>query len=183
MTLRSKSPHSLLLTLPTAPCSLLATTLRAPHLTSHCHSPTYPNLPPSPGAWLRTARRAPGEHAPPFFSFLFCLLCCGQTVLSSLRSRPRPKTLKNTQTLPPSHPSSYPRSGTPHYPVPVCVWGLGPSRQGRGLLSTFVPRGVSKAHAISHCVPLFSVNCRDSKSTFHWEQGLAGLPAKRPPLH
>ena len=26
-----------------------------------------------------------------------------------------PKTLKNTQILPPSHPSSYPRSGTPHY--------------------------------------------------------------------
>ena len=43
----------------------------------------------------------------------------------------------------------------------MCVWGLGPSRQGRGLLSPFVPRGVSKAHVISHsCSPIFSTLSR-----------------------
>jgi len=71
---RRNFPHSPLLTLPTAPCSLLATTLRAPCLTSHCHSPTSPYLPLSPGTWLRTARRTPGKHAPPFFSFLLAVL-------------------------------------------------------------------------------------------------------------
>ena len=82
----SKSPHSPLLTLPTAPCALLTTTLRAPHLTLHCHSPTSPHLPLSPGTWLRTApRRTPADPGGPqvntlHLSFFFCLLRCGQTV-------------------------------------------------------------------------------------------------------
>ena len=59
--------------------SLLATVLCPPHLTSHCYSPTSPDLPLSPGTWLRITRRAPGNKCTPLYLYLSALLCCGQT--------------------------------------------------------------------------------------------------------
>ena len=102
----SKSPHSALLTLPTAPCALLATTLRAPHLASHYHSPTSPYLPLSPGTWLRTAPRRTSPGKPYLFFLLFCLLRCGQTVFVF--------ALQEHQYTP-----------FPPLPTPLGVWAVG----------------------------------------------------------
>ena len=66
-----------------------------PHLTSCCHSPTSPDLPLSPGTWLRISRRNPGNSS--FFIILLsALLRCGQTVFVF--------TLQDLNTPPSSQP-------------------------------------------------------------------------------
>ena len=102
-------PHSPLLTLPTAPCSPLATILRAPHPTSHCHSPTSPDLPLS-----QLHKFTPFYHScQRFFTFIDCDAGATRRQAQQHTQEDRAARLLRTEkTLPRDHPNT--SHCTPH---------------------------------------------------------------------